>query len=49
MSFLKQIDDKGAVLAWSPVPHMPNVVAIGTKVSAVPPSIRFGQSFIFIL
>ena len=32
MSLLKQIDDKGAVLAWSPVSTRPNLVIIGTKV-----------------
>jgi hypothetical protein len=33
MSFLKQIDDKGAVLEWSPVASQPNMVALGTQVS----------------
>lgn len=32
MSLLKQIDDKGAVLEWSPVAKFPNIVALGTKV-----------------
>lgn len=32
MSLLKQIDDKGAVLEWSPVPSQANLVALGTKV-----------------
>jgi hypothetical protein len=32
MSLLKQIDDKGAVLEWSPVSSKPNLVALGTKV-----------------
>ena len=34
MSLLKQIDDKGAVLEWSPVRGKPNLVALGTKVSS---------------
>ena len=33
MSFLKQIDDKGAVLEWSPIAGQPNLVALGTKVN----------------
>ena len=33
MSLLKQIDDKGAVLEWSPMIEYPNLVALGTKVS----------------
>ena len=33
MSLLKQIDDKGAVLEWSPVRSKPNLVALGTKVN----------------
>lgn len=40
MSLLKQIDDKGAVLAWSPLAETPNLVALGTKV-------MFLNSFIF--
>jgi len=40
MSLLKQIDDKGAVLAWSPLAKTPNLVALGTKV-------MFLNSFIF--
>ena len=32
MSLLKQIEDKGAVLEWSPVLSYPNLVALGTKV-----------------
>jgi hypothetical protein len=32
MSLLKQIDDKGAVLEWSPVASQPNLVALGTQV-----------------
>lgn len=32
MSLLKQIDDKGAVLEWSPLVAHPNLVALGTKV-----------------
>jgi hypothetical protein len=32
MSLLKQIDDKGAVLEWSPVASQPHLVALGTKV-----------------
>lgn len=34
MSLLKQIDDKGAVLSWSPLSSIPNLVALGTKDSA---------------
>lgn len=34
MSLLKQIPDKGAVLAWSPVKAYGAVLATGTKVSA---------------
>jgi protein transport protein SEC31 len=34
MSLLKQIDDKGAVLSWSPLAAAPNLVALGTKDSA---------------
>lgn len=36
MSLLKQIDDKGAVLEWSPIAKCPNLVALGTKVSIFP-------------
>jgi hypothetical protein len=32
MSLLKEIEDKGAVLEWSPVAAHPNLVALGTKV-----------------
>ena len=32
MSFLKEIEDKGAVLDWCPVSTYPNLVALGTKV-----------------
>jgi hypothetical protein len=32
MSLLNQIDDKGAVLAWSPLQSYSNFVALGTKV-----------------
>jgi hypothetical protein len=32
MSLLKQINDKGAVLSWSPLATSPNLVALGTKV-----------------
>lgn len=32
MSLLKEINDKGAVLAWSPKIESPNFIAIGTKV-----------------
>lgn len=32
MSLLKQIEDKGAVLEWSPVANHSNLVALGTKV-----------------
>jgi hypothetical protein len=32
MSLLKQIEDKGAVLEWSPVAQYANMVALGTKV-----------------
>ncbi len=35
MSLLKQIDDKGAVLAWSPLQTYGNFVALGTKVGSV--------------
>lgn len=31
MSLLKQIEDKGAVLEWSPIRAQPNIVALGTK------------------
>eukprot|EP01038_Epipyxis_sp_PR26KG_P012063 gene12063-16144_t len=31
MSLLKQIEDKGAVLEWSPLAAYPNLVALGTK------------------
>jgi len=34
MSILKQINDKGATIAWSPLRSHPNVLATGTKVSA---------------
>ncbi|KAJ1425674.1 hypothetical protein B484DRAFT_451002 [Ochromonadaceae sp. CCMP2298] len=34
MSLLKQIEDKGAVLEWSPVAEYANLVALGTKDSA---------------
>lgn len=34
MSLLKQIDDKGAVIEWSPISSNPNMVALGTKDSA---------------
>ena len=34
MSLLKQIDDKGAVLEWSPLMSQSNMVALGTKDSA---------------
>jgi len=34
MSLLKQIEDKGAVLEWSPISQFPNLVALGTKDSA---------------
>ena len=34
MSLLKQIDDKGAVLEWSPIASQPNMVALGTKDSS---------------
>lgn len=32
MSLLKLIEDKGAVLEWSPVSQYANLVALGTKV-----------------
>ena len=32
MALLKQIDEKGAVLAWSPKFEYPNLIALGTKV-----------------
>jgi len=34
MSLLKQIDDRGAVLEWSPFASRPNLVALATKDSA---------------
>jgi hypothetical protein len=34
MSLLKEIPDKGAVLAWSPVSQRRNIIALGTKASA---------------
>jgi hypothetical protein len=34
MSLLKQIDDKGAVIEWSPITSNPSMVALGTKDSA---------------
>jgi hypothetical protein len=34
MSLLKQIDDRGAVLEWSPFADRPNLVALATKDSA---------------
>lgn len=33
MSLLKQIDERGAVLEWSPIAQHANLVALGTKVS----------------
>ena len=33
MSLLKQIEDKGAVLEWSPISSNANLVALGTKVN----------------
>lgn len=32
MSLLKVIEDKGAVVSWSPIADKPNLVALGTKV-----------------
>ena len=32
MSLLKQINDKGAVIEWSPIASNANMVALGTKV-----------------
>jgi hypothetical protein len=32
MSLLKQINDKGAVIEWSPISQYANMVALGTKV-----------------
>jgi hypothetical protein len=32
MSLLKTINDKGAVLEWSPISNQSNMVAVGTKV-----------------
>ena len=32
MSILKQINDKGATIAWSPLRSHPNLLATGTKV-----------------
>ena len=34
MSLLHQLEDRGAVLEWSPKKSHPNMVAIGTKDSA---------------
>jgi protein transport protein SEC31 len=34
MALLKQIDDRGAVMAWSPKLEYPNLVALGTKVES---------------
>ena len=34
MSLLKEIEDKGAVLEWSPVVGRPNLAALGTKDSS---------------
>lgn len=32
MSFLKELTDKGATIAWSNVAEHPNLLALGTKV-----------------
>ena len=32
MSLVKQIEDKGAVVEWSPLTTQPGLFAIGTKV-----------------
>jgi hypothetical protein len=40
MSLLKQIDDRGVVLEWSPFRNKPNLVALATKDSA---GAGFGQ------
>lgn len=32
MSFLKELTDKGATVAWSEVSAHPNLIALGTKV-----------------
>lgn len=40
MSLLKQIDDKGVVLEWSPISSQSNLVAVGTKDSS---GIGFGE------
>ena len=32
MSLLKRINDKGAVIAWSPLQERPALLALGTKV-----------------
>jgi protein transport protein SEC31 len=34
MSLLSEIQDRGAVLEWSPFPERPSLVAVGTKDSA---------------
>lgn len=33
MSFLKELTDKGATIAWSNVAAHPSLIALGTKVS----------------
>lgn len=35
MSLLKRINDKGAVIAWSPLRERPALLALGTKVSTI--------------
>jgi hypothetical protein len=34
MTLITQIEDKGAVVAWSPVGEYADVIALGTKVSS---------------
>ena len=38
MSLVKQIDDKGAVLEWSPIATNSNMVVLGTKVVTPTPN-----------
>jgi hypothetical protein len=35
MALLKQINDKGATIAWSPLRNAPGMLATGTKVRRV--------------
>jgi cadmium resistance protein CadD (predicted permease) len=45
MSLLKQIDDKGAVLSWSPLHAYGNFVALGTKVGHFPKTLPVNDAF----